>query len=73
MTQDAIRARLLMGIPMKLGELAEAAGYSRDHLRKLANAGVIRASRGGRARSHRRVPVQEAERFLRTEGLLPGA
>lgn len=67
-----IRERLEDGTPFRLGELARAAGYSREHLRKLADAGVVRAARlSCRAGSHRRITVEEAERFLRAEGLLP--
>ncbi len=70
MTQPAIRARLDQGAPLRLGELAAASGYSREHIRKLADAGVLRAERAPREGAHRRVPVVEAERFLRAEGLL---
>jgi DNA-binding IscR family transcriptional regulator len=70
MTVEQIRYRLEEGSPLRLGELAKAAGYSREYVRKLANAGVLKASRGSRPGAHRRVPVDEAERFLRSEGLL---
>ena len=70
MTVDQIKYRLEEGSPMRLGELARAAGYSREYIRKLANCGVLKADRAPRARAHRRVTVAEAERFLRSEGLL---
>jgi len=65
-----ILARLEEGTPLRLGELARAAGFSREHVRKLADAGVVRADRADRPRAQRRVSVAEAERFLRAERLL---
>lgn len=69
MTSAEIRARLEEGTPLRLGELARAAGFSREHVRKLANAGVVHAERA-RPHAHRRVSTAEAERFLRAERLL---
>jgi hypothetical protein len=65
--------RLATGAPLRLGELAALTGYSREYLRKLALAGVLRTVRPARERSHRRVPVAEAERFARECGALRNA
>jgi hypothetical protein len=68
MTQaQRIRERIEEGTPLRLGEFARLLGYSREHLRKLADAGVLRTERPDRPRSQRVVPVDEADRFARQE------
>lgn len=67
---ERLRSRLATGAPFRLGELAQFLGFSREHLRKLAVAGVLRVMRRDRAGAHRRVTVAEAERFAQAEGLL---
>lgn len=62
--------RLADGAPFRLGELARLLGYSREHFRKLADAGVLKTTEPHRKGAHRRVTVAEAERFARDEGLL---
>ena len=70
MTKTEIIDRIEEGSPFRLGELATAAGYSREYVRKLADAEVLKTQRPSRAGAHRRVDVVEAERFLRSEGRL---
>jgi len=66
-----LRDRLDDGAPLRLGELAHFLGYSREHLRKLADRGRIKTLRRiPRAGIHRRVTVDEAERVAKEMGLL---
>jgi hypothetical protein len=78
-TIQAIRARLTEGSPWRLTEVAAAAGLSSRHVRKLAEAGVLRTFKPGPRRAdrrdrhrptHRRVESAEVARFLRAEGVL---
>jgi excisionase family DNA binding protein len=62
--------RLSGGAPLRLGELAKLLGFSREHVRKLADAGVVKAIRAERPGAHRRVDVEEAARFAHAEGVL---
>jgi excisionase family DNA binding protein len=65
-----LELRLETGRPFRLGELAYLLGYSRDHLRKLTNAGVLKTLNQYRPGVHRRVHADEAKRFARACGLL---
>lgn len=59
-----LHERLAEGSPLSLGELAHYLGYSREQVRKWAEAGVLKVSRA-HPRAHRRVSIEEARRFVR--------
>lgn len=65
-----LRERIEDGSPFRLGELARLLGYSREQLRKWADAGALRTARAPRPGAHRRVSVEEAERFARELGTI---
>lgn len=56
--------RLQLRTPLRLGEFARLIGYSREQVRKLVKAKVVKTVclRGG---VERRVPPDEAERIFR--------
>jgi excisionase family DNA binding protein len=66
----ALRERLEEGTPFRLGEAARLLGFSREHLRKMADAGVLKTTEPHRPRAHRRVTAEEVARFAREYGLV---
>jgi len=65
----SFRDRLDEGTPLRFGELARLLGYSREQIRKWANAGALETVRPIPG-AQRRVTVGEAERIGRKLRLL---
>lgn len=70
MTRADIMERLEDGTPLRLGELATLLGYSREMVRKWADAGALKTVRAPVPRAQRRVSAAEALRFARELGAL---
>lgn len=65
---DALSKRFEDRRPLRLGEFAELTGYSREQVRKWADAGMLKTVRP--LGDERRVPIVEAERLARELGIV---
>lgn len=67
MGMDRLRARLATGRPLRVPELAQEVGCSREYIRRLIHEKALRTGKVGRVFT---IPVREAEKLARAVGAL---